>query len=905
MGVENLDKIFKPKSIAVIGASNRREKAGYRIFRNLVGSGYEGIVYPINPRYESIQGVQAYKSIAEIPKVVDLAIIATSSTIVCDVVEECGKKGIKGIIIISAGFKEIGDEGKKREEKLKQLQQTYNLRIIGPNCVGIIIPSLHLNATFAGSSPMKGNIALFSQSGAICGSILDWAASAQVGFSSFVSVGSMIDVDFGDLIDCFGQDRDTRSIVLYVESISEARKFMSAARGFARSKPIIVIKSGRFAEGAKAATSHTGAMAGEDDIYDAAFQRAGIVRIKEIQDLFNCSSILAKQPRPRGPNLAIITNAGGPGVLATDAVIEHKGKLATLSDETMEKLNTFLPSHWSHANPIDIIGDSDEENYRKTIEVCLDDPNIDGILIISVPQVMADPQKLADVIIDLSKRTTKPILTSFVGEASVQYARQILNRNNIPTYQTPEEAVKSYMHLHHYAQNLEILYETPEERTIKDTKEIQQTIKTIFQHAKNEHRTILTEDESKEIIAQYGIPTTQTKTAANKDEAVEIAKTIGYPIVMKIYSKDITHKSDAGGVALNIIDETTLRSTYDTMMQTVQNAYPQAKIDGVTLQPMIQSKGPEYILGSKKDPIFGSAILFGTGGIFTELFKDKAIGFPPLNQALSQRLLQKTKAYKLLKGYRNIPPADMKHVEETMIHFSQLIEDHPEIKEVDLNPLIVSNNKLIAVDARIILDEKPEEKPHMIISKYPSHYQKQITLHNGTTILLRPIKPEDELLWLDMFKSFSAQSVRFRFFRLIKEASHAMRVRYCNIDYDREIGIVAELKEEDGTRRLLGVTRIILPPGEKDEAEFATIVTDKWQRRGLGSEFLDFTIEIAKNKGVKKIIGDVLKENSPMLNLCKEKHFTINRSEDPEVYRVEYEINQNENQEKTLAVCKT
>jgi acetyltransferase len=889
MGVEHLDKIFKAKSIAVIGASNRREVAGYRIFRNLIGSGFEGIIYPVNPKHESIQGVQAYKSITDVPKVVDLAIIVTPSTVVPAIVEECGQKGIKGIIIISAGFKEIGEEGKKREDELKKIQKKYGLRIIGPNCVGIINPFLNLNATFAGSMPLKGNIALFSQSGAICGAILDWAASARVGFSSFVSVGSMLDVDFGDLIDYFGRDIHTRSIVLYVESISQARKFMSAARGFARSKPIIVIKSGRYAEGAKAASSHTGALAGEDAIYDAAFQRAGVVRVKEIDELFNCSSILAKQPRPRGPNIAIITNAGGPGVLATDAVIENHGKLAVISDEIMQQLNEFLPTHWSHANPIDIIGDSNEEVYKKTIEVCLDDKNIDGILVICVPQVMADPQKLADVVIELAKKSTKPILTSLIGEESVQYARQLLNRNNVPTYSTPEDAVRSYMYLYNYSRNLDMLFETPVERVVKDKSESEKQIHSIIENALKEKRILLTEDESKTIVNHYGIETTKTVLAKTKKQSVHAAQTIGYPVVMKIHSKDITHKSDCGGVVLNLRCDTDVEKAYDSMMKQVKKAVPDATINGVTIQQMIDSNNPEFILGSKKDSIFGSVILFGLGGIYTELFKDRAIGIPPLNQVLAHQVVKQTRAYQLLRGFRNLVAPDMTKVEETMIHFSHLIEDFPEIKEVDLNPMKATKDGLIAVDARIILDEHPKKHPHLIISKYPSHYQKTITSKDGRKILLRPIKPEDEYLWLDMFKSFSQQSVRFRFFRLIKEADHAMRVRYCNIDYDREIGIVAEI-EEEGKKRFLGVTRIILPPGEQDEAEFALIVTDKWQRRGLGSEFLDFTIEIAKKKGVKRLVGEVLKDNKPMISLCREKNFDIIRTSDPEVYKLSYDI---------------
>jgi len=888
MGVENLDKIFKPKSIAVIGASNKEGSPGYRIFRNLIGSGYEGVVYPVNPNKESIQGVQAYPSINDLPKIVDLAIVATPSKAVVDVVERCGKKGIKGILIISAGFKEIGVKGKALEKKLWEVKEKYGLRIVGPNCVGFILPYLNLNATFAGSMPEEGNIALLSQSGAVCGAILDWAAAAKVGFSSFVSVGSMLDVDFGDLIDYFGMDIHTRSIVLYAESITNAKKFMSAARGFARSKPIIVIKSGRFKEGAKAASSHTGAMAGEDYIYDAAFKRAGIVRVKEIADLFNCSSILAKQPRPTGPNIAIITNAGGPGVLATDAIIEKGGKLAELSPETMEKLNGFLPPHWSKANPIDIIGDGDEDRYQKTIETCLEDGNIDGLLIICVPQVVANPKKLADRIIDLSKKSVKPILVSFPGEESVHYAKQLLNRNNVPAYSTPEEAVEAYTYLYRYARNLELLYETPEERDIKPSPENQTKLKAIINNALNENRTILSEMEAKEFIEFYGIKSTNPVIAKNEDEAVRTAKKIGYPVVIKIHSPDITHKSDSGGVALNLQCEEALRDAFKTMMKTVKEKIPDAKIEGVAVQKMIKNEGPEFILGSKKDPVFGSIILFGMGGVFTELFKDRAIGFPPLNQVLSQRILEQTKAYKILKGFRNIPPVNMTKIEETMINFSQLIEDHPEIQEIDINPLIASGDDVVAVDARMVIDKNPKDKPHLIVGKYPNKYMKNVKLKDGTKVLLRPIKPEDENLWHDMFKSFSEESVRYRFFRIIKETPHEMRTRYCNIDYDREIGIVAEVKDEN-KRRFLGVTRIIDSPSKNNEAEFALIVSDEWHRLGLGSEFVDYTIEVAKDKQLKKLYGIVLKDNTPMISLCREKNFKITEG-DPGEYKIEYDL---------------
>jgi acetyltransferase len=888
MGVENLDKIFKPKSIAVIGASNKSGSAGYRIFRNLIGSGYEGIVFPVNPNYESIQGVQTYSKVADLPKIVDLAIIATPAKIVPDVIDQCGKKGIKGILIISAGFKEIGEEGIALEKKIVDIKKKYGLRIVGPNCVGITLPYLNLNATFTSSIPEKGNIALFSQSGAICGAILDWAESAKVGFSAFVSVGSMLDVDFGDLIDYFGMDMYTRSILLYVESITDAKKFMSAAKSFARIKPIVVIKSGRFKEGAKAASSHTGALAGEDAIYDAAFKRAGVVRVLEIEDLFYCSSILAKQPRPTGPNLAIITNAGGPGVLATDAIIEDGGKLAEISEETMTKLNQILPQYWSKGNPIDILGDADEDKYVKVINICLEDKKIDGIIVVCVPQVMTSPRLLAEKMLELAKKSTKPLLAAIMGEESVNYARQILNRNNIPAYPTPEEAVKAYMHLYHYARNLALIFETPEEINIEASEKNKDKLKKIIDNSLKENRVLLNEFEAKEFLKFYNINTTQTFIAKNEDEAVKHANKIGYPIVMKILSPQIAHKSDVGGVALDLQCDKDVKIKFKEMIKKAKEKVPDAKIQGVTIQNMVKNKGYELILGSKKDPLFGSVILFGMGGIYTELFKDKNIGFPPVNQVISRRIIEKTKAYQLLKGFRGLPAVDIQKVEELMGKFSQLIIDNPYIKEIDINPLMASPEEIIAVDARIELDPNPEKHPHIIITPYPTKYIKTIKLKDGTEVLFRPIKPEDEYLWLDMFQSFSDETVRFRFFRLIKDTPHEMRTRYCNIDYDREIGIVAEIKE-NGKRKLIGVTRLILKPGSTDEAEYALVVSDKWHRLGLGSEFIDYTIEIAKDKKMKKLYGIVLKDNSPMVTLCREKNF-IFKPGDPGEYAVEYPL---------------
>ncbi|MGA2934408.1 MAG: acetate--CoA ligase alpha subunit [Methanomicrobiales archaeon] len=902
MVVENLDKIFKPKSIAVIGASEKAGSIGYRVFKNLIGTGYEGVVYPVNPNRESVQGVQAYPTINDVPKIVDLAIIITPAKTVPDILEQCGKRGIKGVLIISAGFKETGPDGASLEQQLSEINKKYRMRILGPNCVGFIMPYLNLNASFMGSTPDKGNIALFSQSGAICGAILDWAAAAKVGFSSFVSVGSMMDVDFGDLIDYFGLDQHTRSLVLYVESITNAKKFMSAARSFARVKPVIVIKAGRYSEGAKAAASHTGALAGEDAIYEAAFERAGIVRVDDITDLFNCASILAKQPRPTGPNIAIVTNAGGPGVLATDAVIEKGGKIAKLSDETIEKLNQVLPPTWSKANPVDIIGDGDEVRYQNVMEICLNDKNVDGLIVICVPQVVADPDKVAEKIVDLAGKTTKPILTSFIGEASVSHARQILNSRNIPTYNSPDDAIESYMYLYHYARRLEQLYETPVELGVENSSH-KEAVKTILDVAIKEKRDLLNEIESKTVLELYGIKTTKPQVAETEEKAAQIAGKIGYPVVMKILSPQITHKTEVGGVVLDLRSDGDVRKAFQEMIKRAQEKVPDAEILGVTIQKMVKNKEYELILGSKKDPVFGSVIVFGLGGIFTELFKDRAIGFPPLNQVLAQRIMEKTKAYTLLKGFRGIQPVDMKKMEETMVEFSHLIIDNPEIKEIDINPLIPEENDFIALDARIILDKEPEKHPHLVISPYPTKYMKKVQLKDGTKVLLRPIKPEDEMLWLDMFKSFSEETVFrtgdqdllllhakvgeiFTFFRIIKETPHELRTRYCNIDYDREIGIVAEI-EKDGQNKFIGVTRLSLDPGSIERAEFALVVTDEWHGLGLGSEFVDFTIHLAKDKGLKVIHGVVLKENIPMITLCREKGFKV-MDGDPGEYKVEY-----------------
>ena len=878
MSAIGLNKILNPKSIAVIGASDREGSVGYTLMRNLIELEYPGKVYPVNIRRSEILGLKAYQTVDQLPDTVDLAIIATPAKTVPHLVEQCGEAGITGIIIISAGFKEIGPEGKALEERIVEIRKKYNQRIIGPNCLGIIRPSLRLNATFITNLPKPGTIAFISQSGALGSAILDLAMKQNIGFSNFVSVGSMIDVDFGDLIEYFGTDSETRSILMYIEGITDARNFVSAARHFAKTKPIIVAKSGRFSESARAASSHTGALAGEDMIYDAAFKRAGLVRVDEIADLFHCAEVLGMQPLPKGPNLAIITNAGGPGVMATDALIARHGKLAELSQETMDKLNSFLPSYWSRGNPIDILGDSRADRYKPVIEACLDDANVNGLLVIYTGQAMGDPLEIAKSIVEIcqTKGHNKTILTSFMGHKTEE-ANKVFTRNRIPTFSTPEQAVKTYMYMYQYKRNLEMLYETAEELPADITSPKIPLI-TIMKNAALEDREILTEEEAKAFLAHYNIPVVRTQVARTADEAAVLASQMGYPVVLKILSPQIIHKTDVGGVALDITSKTELEESFDLIMKRAKDYNANAKILGVTVQPMIKKQGYEVIIGAKNDPLFGPAILFGMGGIGVEVFKDVVAGLPPLNRALARRVIEETKVYQLLNGYRNIPPANIKLLEEILVRFSQMLVDFPQLKEVDINPLFINEKEALALDARIVIDKEGvfrriEPHKHLLVRPYPTRYEDFCKLQDGRMVLLRPIKPEDEPLWLEMFQNFSEESVRQEFFQTIRDTPHEIRVRYCNIDYDKEIAIVAELAEE-GRRRIIGVVRLITEMYGKS-GEITVIVADPWQGLGLGSKLIDHITEICKDRQLETIHAKTHSDNHRAIKMLKKKEFTI------------------------------
>ena len=880
--MERIKLFFAPSSIALIGATDRDRAVGKVALENLLLTKDKLKIYPINPNRDKVFDLTCYPSVSSLEEPPDLAVIITPAETVPDLVEECGKAGIKAIIIISAGFKEIGAEGQAREDKIAGIARKYNIRIIGPNCMGLIRPSANLNTTFTRRMPKPGYVAFLSQSGALGSGVLDWAISKNIGFSAVVSLGSMLDVDFGDLIDFFGEDPETKSIIIYLEYIGNAKKFLSAARGFARTKPIIVLKPGKFQESAKAAKSHTGAIVGDDSYYDAIFRRAGAVRVEEIEDLFNCASILNTARLPKAPNLAIITNAGGPAVLATDTLLSRGGKLAQLSEETLSKLGEFLPPNWSKSNPVDILGDADPQSYVKTIEVVNKDPEVNGVLIIYTPQGGASPTETAKAVTEYVKKARKPTLVALIGNAEVAKARQLLYESEIPTYEFPENAIRTYLYMYEYARNLEILYQTPEELPI-EMGAPKNHLKTLIRKAVSDGRTLLSGEDSRKFLTTYRIGSVSPRLAKNIKDVERIAQEIGYPLAMKVSSPDIVHKSDVGGVILNIHSSDEAKKAFTDIIENIKGHRPDAQIDGVSVQQMITDYDYELIVGSKKDPSFGPVIMFGLGGVEAEFFKDVAVALPPLNQVLARRLLEQTKIYRLLsEGFRTKPPANLRLLDETLVKISNLVIDFPEIKEIDINPLVVTSDATIALDSRVVLDEEAvrktiQEYAHLIITPYPTRYVQPWTTKDGRTVLLRPIRPEDEPLERELIAGLSPDSMRFRFFYTIKEITHDMLTRFCNIDYDREMAIIAEYTS-GGKRRNVGVGRLMAQPGG-ETGEFAILVADDFQNNGLGLKLSDMLIGIAQEKGLKSIYGIVLNDNTKVLNLTKRLGFTVDRLE--------------------------
>ena len=888
-----LEVLFAPKTVAVIGATETRGSVGGALMENLAG--FSGEVFPVHPKRKTVFGKTAYPSISALPRRVDVAIVATPAQTVPAIVAECAAAGVKAAVILSAGFKEAGAAGRELEDQILRHARAGGMRILGPNCLGIMLPHLGLNATFAAAMAHPGQIAFLSQSGALCTAILDWSLRERVGLSALISLGSMADLGWGDLIDALGDDPHTRSILCYMESSGDARAFLSAAREVAFEKPIVLIKVGRTEAASKAAASHTGSLTGSDAVLDAALERVGVLRVDTIEELFDLSEVLAKQPRPAGPRLAIVTNAGGPAALATDRLVMSGGQLAELEPATLAALNQLLPAAWSHANPIDVLGAADADLYARSVEIALRDSHTDGVLVVLTPQAMTDINGTATRLAEISKSSGKPILASWMGGASLDTARATLNEASIPTYDYPDAAARAFALMWRHSDHLRLLYERPALRTLPgSTPAHQHAAERMIAAARAEGRTLLTEVESKHLLAAYGIPTVQTLIARDEEQAVQHAKAIGYPVVLKLFSETITHKTDVGGVRLDLANAKAVREAWHAIRNAVTVSAGAEHFLGVTVQPMIPRDGIELILGSSVDPQFGPVLLFGAGGEMVEILNDRGLGFPPLTSSLAQRLMEKPRIFQALKGVRGRPAVDLGALNALVVSFSQLIAERREIAELDINPLHASSEKIIALDARVVLHpaETIEDRlPRLAFRPYPAQYISHLHLEDGARLTLRPIRPEDEDLLTAFHSTLSPRSVHFRYFgQLSLEArtAHRRLSRICFCDYEREIVIVAE-HGSGATRKVVGIGRLNRLHG-RNEAEFALIVADAWQHRGIGRRLLQTLIEIGRAEKFQRITGTVLGENVAMLRLCRKLGFQMRDDRDIEACTADFTL---------------
>lgn len=896
MTIRNFDKLFQPGSVALIGASDKVGSVGRTISDNLFKGGFAGPLWQVNPKYQEINGHPCYQSIEDLPGTPDLAIVATPSETVPEIIAALGKAGTKACVVITAGLRR-----QNLTQTMLDRSQPHCLRIVGPNCLGMMVPGIGLNASFAHTMPLEGDLALISQSGAIISAVLDWATGEGIGFSSIVSMGNMADVDLGDMLDYLAGDTRTRAILMYLEQVTNARKFMSAARSAARVKPVVVIKSGRHAEAAKAAYSHTGALAGSDSVYSAAFHRAGILRVLDLEDLFNAAEALSRLKPIRGDNLAVVTNGGGAGVLAIDRLIDCGGHLTNLSEQTVERLNKVLPPNWSGANPVDIIGDAGPERYQKAMEVILDDPDIDAVLVMNCPTALASSADAARATIktidkhNKQKKNPKAILTAWLGDGAAQEAHELLSNNGYPTYETPADAVLGFTYLSRHFRDQEALMQTPPnlpEGFTNDT----DSARAVIRGALDEDRKILTELEAKSVLKAYGIPTVETLTARSPREVEDIAGQIidrhGCDIVIKILSKDITHKSDVGGVVLGLPNAEEAKHAAREMLGRIQESDPDARIEGFAVQPMIHWPGAfELIVGTNEDVTFGPVIMFGKGGTAVEVIGDTAVALPPLNLKLAYDLMEQTQIHELLQGYRDRPAADMKAVASTLVRVSQMIAELPEIMELDINPLLANENGVIALDARIVVDQTKVEEgklnPRFAIRPYPQQWEQMEILSNSREILIRPIRPEDERYYDTFMDKTSLEDIKLRLFAPMRRLSHKFIARLTQIDYARAMAFIAIDQDED---ELLGVSRLASDP-DYVRAEYAVITRSDVKGQGIGWALMRRLIDYAEDEGIQELWGQVLRENRGMLKMCRELGFTVEPDqEDPSMVIVTLQV---------------
>ena len=894
MGPHYLTKLFKPNSIAVFGASERPESVGGNAFQNLLKAGFKGDIYAINPKHDTVQNQVCYPNIDSVPAIPDLAVIATPAKSIPAIIQACGERGVGNAVILSAGFEDKA--GKVLQQKMATIAKSYGMRLIGPNCLGILRPEIGLNATFSKNQAIPGSLALVSQSGAICTAVLDWAEANGVGFSQVISTGDAADIDFGEILDFLALDPKTKNILLYIEGIANSRQFMSGLKAAARMKPVILLKSGRMPEGSKAAVSHTGALVGGDDVFSAAIERSGAVRAESISQLFAAAKALSHNIKIKNNRLAILTNGGGPGVMATDRAAELGVKMPDISQASMQKFNAFLPEHWSHGNPIDILGDATGQRYTQALDICQNDDQYDGILILLTPQAMSDPSGIARAIIEYTEKTEdcKPIFTAWLGESLVSEARTLFSKAKIPTFRTPEAAVEAFSFISTYHQNQALLMQSPATADQCCKSSDISGARAIIESVLAEHRTILSSAETRAIMNAFGVPITPAIEVSSANQAMVAAESIGFPVSLKINSPNLTHKSDVGGVKLNLTTVQEVRSEYTKMVERIQQEQPEATIQGVTVEPMFKRPHVrELLIGVMRDPVFGPAITFGSGGTSVEVIKDNAIALPPLNQFLARKMITQTKAFKMLKAFRGLPEVNFDAIVDVLLRISDMVAQLPEIVELDINPLFADEEGVMAVDARISVQALPiNHKPyqHMAIHPYPSELIHSLETHSGLTVELRPIRPEDAELELDFVKNLSERSRYLRFMNSIQTLSPLMLSRFTQIDYDREMAFIATTKNKEEKNIEIGVTRYTTNPDGKS-CEMAVVVRDDYQHQGVASALLASLIQHAKAKGLRKMEGEVLSENGPMIDLVKKHNFSVKPTQDdPTVLQIELNL---------------
>ena len=876
MSVRNLDKLFAPRSVALIGATPRPGSVGAVVARNLRRAGFAGELMLVNPHYDTIDGLTVHPNVASLPRAPDLGVIVTPAETVPCLIHELAARGTRAAVIITAGFGELGQRGQTLQQATLDAAKPHLLRIVGPNCVGIMVPWLGLDATFSHLAPPAGDIAFLSQSGAMITAMLDWAVPHGIGFSHVVSLGDMADVDFGDMLDYLAADPHTRAILLYAEGITHGRKFMSAARAASRIKPVLVLKAGRSQAGARAATSHTGVLAGADAVYDAVFRRAGMLRVRTMAELFDAAETLALTHEQVGERLAILTNGGGAGVLATDALVAARGQLAALSQTTVADLNRQLPATWSHGNPVDIIGDASGKRYGDALTTLIGDSEIDAILVLNCPTALAQPEDTARAVIDTvagaepAALRGRNVITAWLGEYSARTARQLFADARIATYETPDSAVTGFLHRVHHRRNQELLMETPPARLDMFGPD-RVTVRRLIAAALAAGKSWLDPEETSAILAAYGLPIVANHFAADPDQAASLAAKVGFPIALKIRSADITHKSDVGGVALNLGNTDRVRREAEGMLRRVKAAHPEARLDGFLVQPMVRRPSAvELLVGLVEDAVFGPLVAFGQGGTAVEIMRDTSLELPPLNALLARRLMARTRVWQLVQGYRGKPSANIEAIVEMLIRLGQLAADQAEIRELDINPLLADAAGIIAVDARLrIAVAQSPGSARLAIAPYPKELGSAERLRDGTVLRLRPLRPEDEPMLHDLAAHMSHEDLRLRFFTPVQGLTHVVAARLSQLDYDRELALLAE-----GDGMALGVVHFFADP-DKLRAEYAIAVRSDWKGRGVGFLLMNRLIHIARQRGIGELVGEVLRENQPMLQMCRELGFAM------------------------------